>query len=92
MCIMSAAMIIMRRLVSMAMIITTVSTTPTYLMELDSIGGVFIFSIKSDMRQIVPDGECNRGKYIGQKKLVEHEEDSEWENRILMVHNIGKYG
>jgi hypothetical protein len=62
-------------------------------MELYPIGRCLILGpIKSYMREIVPDGECYSRDDIGKEELVEHEEDTEWQDDIPMTHDIGKYG
>lgn len=40
------------------------------------------------MREIVPDRECCGVYQIREKELVEHEDDSEWDESILVTHDI----
>jgi hypothetical protein len=75
-CIMS--MIIM----SCTIIMTRIMST--HLMKLDSIVCIIFFSIKPNMREIVPDREDSRLNQIGEKELIEHKQDSKRNDNILM--------
>jgi hypothetical protein len=69
------------------------STMPitTHFMELNTICSIFIFPIESDMREIIPDRESYRAHNIREKELVEHEENPEWQDTILVLNHISKY-
>ena len=71
---------------SMSMIISTAD-----LMELDSIGSIFLCSIESYMREIVPDREGDSRDNIGEEELVEHEEYTKWDDGILVSDDIAPY-
>jgi hypothetical protein len=63
----------------MPMIIVSSSVTiTTHFMELNTIRSIFVFSIESNMREIVPDRESYSTHNIREKELVEHEENPKW--------------
>ena len=61
------------------------------LMELDTIGCIFLCSVESYMREIVPDREGDCRDNIGEEEFVEHEEDPKWYDGILVCDDIGPY-
>ena len=71
---------------SMSVIISTAD-----LMELDTIGCIFLCSVESYMREIVPDREGDCRDNIGEEEFVEHEEDPKWYDGILVCDDIGPY-
>lgn len=70
---------------------SSMSIATTHFVEFNAIGSIFIFSIKSDMRKIIPDRECDRTHNIRKKELIEHKENPEWQNAILVLDHIAKY-
>jgi hypothetical protein len=93
---MTTMSVIIMRSSSMTMIIMSASVpmiimSTTHLMKLDTIRCIFFFSVESDMGEIVPDRESHSTHQIGEEELVEHEDDPEWYDRILMRYDIGKY-
>ena len=66
----------------------TMSSSTSDFMEFDTIAGIFFFSIESYICQIVPDREESGIHEIREKELIEHEDDSEWDDSILMTHDI----
>jgi len=75
---MSATMrVIIMPVCIMSMIIMSCSiimtrTMSTHFMEFYPIVCIIFFSIKSNMREIVPDREDSRLNEIGEKELIEH--------------------
>ena len=49
---------------------------------------IFFFSIKSYIREIVPYREERCIDKIGEKKLVEHENNTKWYDEVLCSHDI----
>ena len=72
---------------SMPVIISTAD-----LMELDTIGGILFGFVESYMSEIVPDREGDCTDNIGEEELVEHKEDPEWYDGILVCDHIAPYG
>jgi hypothetical protein len=71
------------------MTITMVAhTIATDTMKLDTIARIFFFSVKSNICQIIPDREKRSVYEVRQEKLIEHEDDPEWDDHILMTHDI----
>ena len=66
----------------------TMSSSAGDFMEFDTIAGIFFFSIESYICQIVPDREESGIHEVREKQLIEHEHDSEWDDSILMTHDI----
>ena len=60
----------------------------SYFMKFDPIVGIILGPIESNMREIVPDRENGCIHEIRKKELIEHENDSEWDDRILMTDDI----
>ena len=65
------------------MSVIVMSTTSADFMELDTVVRVFFFAVKSNIGEIVPDREDRRTHDVGEEDLIEHEEDTEWYDRIL---------
>ena len=61
---------------------------PSDFMELDSIVSIVLRAVESHMREIVPDREEGSIHEIRQEEFIEHEDDSERNDRILMAHHI----
>ena len=69
------------------------ATMSTDFMKFYAIAGIFFFLIESNIGEIVPDREDRRCDDIGKEDLIEHEEDTEWEDDILTSHDEGiKHG
>jgi hypothetical protein len=68
------------------------STTSSDFMEFHSICWCLILgSIKSNMREIVPNRERYSWNNIGEKEFIEHKEYAERKDDITMTHDIEKY-
>ena len=73
---------------SIIVYISMSSTLSSYLMELDTIARVLLPSVESYICQIVPDREESSIHKIREEKLIEHEDDSEWDDSVLMGYHV----
>ena len=73
--------------VMISMILMTLRGRSTDFMELDTIVCIIFRSIKSNMWEIVPDGEDRCIHEIRYQEFIEHENHSERDERILMTHD-----
>lgn len=80
------SMIIMSSMVIISMVITM--TTSSHFVELYTIAGIFFFPIKSNIREVIPDREKCCVDKVGKEKLVEHQDDPERDDHILVTHDI----
>ncbi len=79
------------RIVMLGMIIMSgiaMTTTSSDLMELDTVACIFFFPVKSDICEIVPYRKEGCIHEIRQEEFIEHEDDSERDDRILMTHDV----
>lgn len=83
----TTCMIIMSMTITMpSMMISSVSTS--YLMKLDSIRSIIFLFIETHMGKIVPYGKKRCGNNIRKKELIEHKNNSQRNDDILMTHHI----
>ena len=68
--------------------IVMIRRLPSYFMEFNTIVSIILGPIESNMGEIVPDREHCRIHEIREKELVEHEDHSEWDDRILVTDDI----
>jgi hypothetical protein len=66
----------------------SVTTTSCDFMELDTVTRIFFLAVKSYIREIIPDREKCCIHEIRKEELVEHEDDTERDDSILMTHDI----
>ena len=68
--------------------IVMIRRLPSYFMEFNTIVSIILGPIESNMGEIIPDREHCRIHEIREKELVEHEDHSEWDDRILVTDDI----
>ena len=66
----------------------SVTTTSCDFMELYTIARIFFLTVKSDIREIVPHRKKCCVHQIREQELIEHEDDTERDDRILMTHDV----
>ena len=85
----SAVAMIIMSWISMAMGImtSTVASSSSYLMEFYTVVAIILSPIKTDVRKIIPNRKYCCGHHIREEELIEHEDDCERNNRILVAHD-----